>query len=689
MATSQKNQEKHSGHRMDASRPHPPHLNVATRSEEESEEVNSSSHDTESQDSLETHRYDRAADSPEEMIRNDNQAVGCLRSFFFVLLALAAAATVMFVYQYMSGKEKVQFESEYEALASTLLSSLFLDIRLNFWIAHTLSKSVTLAMLMKEEPVTNFTIPPRLWESVTQEARFVSEVLVVSWIPFLYTDDERAAFEEHVLSSVDNGNYGNTTTYPACHVCEGNPDLMIEDEMADVEIQGLQFKCGIVYWGGLNGGIPPVGCPVVQEAVARECSCIDRKTSSEETSTSNATFDRTMKNGLSTIVGEGSDYTIVDQEYGAAPYAPMFTAVGSGLRRLPPLYNLFSDPIRGRALSNVMFNHNPAISAMRMRDSQYHRYTGNFIGEASADLYYPVLSDAFESSAELRVVGAIGFEFLWERLISGAVPAKSNLVSLVLENTCGQVHTYSVDPEESRLKLQDTTDKHNPKYTHMGRTSSYEDYEQVVRFESTDTEKKTTDCLYRFRVYPNQAFADEYVTSRPTICAAVAGVIFLFTSLVFLSYDMVIRRRQRKVMASAKRTNDIVSSLFPDTVRGRLYERAAHAESNGFERENQPSSIHRMFPKKPGSLQTNCIFESDPIADLFPHTTIMFLDIAGFTAWSSEREPSQVFSLLENIYHAFDDAGRKMGIFKVETIGDCYVAAAGLPSPRNGHAVGK
>lgn len=37
----------------------------------------------------------------------------------------------------------------------------------------------------------------------------------------------------------------------------------------------------------------------------------------------------------------------------------------------------------------------------------------------------------------------------------------------------------------------------------------------------------------------------------------------------------------------------------------------------------------------------------EPIADLFPKTTILFADLAGFTAWSSEREPSQVFTLLE------------------------------------------
>ena len=81
-------------------------------------------------------------------------------------------------------------------------------------------------------------------------------------------------------------------------------------------------------------------------------------------------------------------------------------------------------------------------------------------------------------------------------------------------------------------------------------------------------------------------------------------------------------------------------------------------------------------------------YESKPIADLFPHTTIMFADIVGFTAWSSSKEPSHVFTLLETIYHAFDEIARRRRVFKVETIGDCYVAVCGLPEPRKDHAIG-
>ena len=40
----------------------------------------------------------------------------------------------------------------------------------------------------------------------------------------------------------------------------------------------------------------------------------------------------------------------------------------------------------------------------------------------------------------------------------------------------------------------------------------------------------------------------------------------------------------------------------------------------------------------------------------------------------SVRDPLQVFTLLETIYNAFDDIANKRKVFKVETIGDSYVA---------------
>lgn len=50
------------------------------------------------------------------------------------------------------------------------------------------------------------------------------------------------------------------------------------------------------------------------------------------------------------------------------------------------------------------------------------------------------------------------------------------------------------------------------------------------------------------------------------------------------------------------------------------------------------------------------------------------IDISNFTVWSSVRDPYAVFTLLETIYSTFDEIAIRRNVFKVETIGDCYVA---------------
>ena len=76
-----------------------------------------------------------------------------------------------------------------------------------------------------------------------------------------------------------------------------------------------------------------------------------------------------------------------------------------------------------------------------------------------------------------------------------------------------------------------------------------------------------------------------------------------------------------------------------------------------------------------------------PIADLFLGCTVLFADIEGFSAWSSERKPTEVFTLLETIFQTVDRLARKRNIFKVETIGSSYVAVTGLPEAQSDHAI--
>ena len=74
------------------------------------------------------------------------------------------------------------------------------------------------------------------------------------------------------------------------------------------------------------------------------------------------------------------------------------------------------------------------------------------------------------------------------------------------------------------------------------------------------------------------------------------------------------------------------------------------------------------------------------LADDFQAVSILFADIVGFTALSGTLTPQQTVELLNTVFIAFDNLAEKHGVEKLKTIGDAYMAVAGLPLPQADHA---
>jgi len=68
--------------------------------------------------------------------------------------------------------------------------------------------------------------------------------------------------------------------------------------------------------------------------------------------------------------------------------------------------------------------------------------------------------------------------------------------------------------------------------------------------------------------------------------------------------------------------------------------------------------------------------------------TIFFSDIVGFTTLAATMTPLQISNLLDRLYHAFDELSELYDVFKVETIGDAYMACSNLVTKQEeDHAV--
>ena len=424
--------------------------------------------------------------------------------------------------------------------------------------------------------------------------------------------------------------------------------------------------------------------------------------------------------------------TAVDEPKGNEPYFPVWQNSPSNQFGQPIMFNLRSEPREREAIDEMIQTRRAVISKVHLHksldeafekghvQSHSHRRRGQESDHQEDDdvlhkdhsesnstsafsvMYVPV-RESLDNGG--NITGMVSIHFDWSSYFEGVVRDEVDLV-VVLEDRDGSKVSFGVQGSHSHFLGEG--DLHDSRYTSLATEVNSIDKFRDDLFDTAPIDPKpyantffseynqepyegTDDIFeaYRIHVYPTRAFENSFRTFRPLLFTGAAIFIFLFCVALFLAYDYLVERRQDFVMNHAQKSTAIVRSLFPPVVRKRLL------GNNEVDLDSDNNEHHRRFTpsvRMQASLSapsTNGAGElvSNPIADMFPSVTIMFADIAGFTAWSSEREPTQVFLLLESLYGAYDQLARSMGVFKVETIGDCYVAVVGLPEPQNDHAV--
>eukprot|EP00980_Cylindrotheca_fusiformis_P015177 scaffold4199_cov101-Cylindrotheca_fusiformis.AAC.5 len=306
----------------------------------------------------------------------------------------------------------------------------------------------------------------------------------------------------------------------------------------------------------------------------------------------------------------------------------------------------------------------------------------------------PVFDGASTDAEDRKMVAMITVSNPWLEFFKNLLTEGEDGIVLVLESACpqqlelggvfcenrteGERNIMSFQVDGPNTVFLGEADLHDPKYDALAVSEVFLD------LGLDDSQIPEGICVPEMilHVYPSEELERSLQTNNATIYAVVVVVIFAFTTLVFMLYDFFVGRRQRTVMDKILQQDRIVSDVFPAAIRNRLYENQARNMMNGGEPDELDDDGHFGLDEFGRSSSKG----SAPLADLFPSVTVVFADLVGFTAWSSAREPHQVFVLLETIYGAFDRIAYRHSVFKVETVGDCYVAAAGLPEPTDDHA---
>lgn len=131
------------------------------------------------------------------------------------------------------------------------------------------------------------------------------------------------------------------------------------------------------------------------------------------------------------------------------------------------------------------------------------------------------------------------------------------------------------------------------------------------------------------------------------VALAIAALLVV---LALESNNHLVRRAREDLAAEQERSNALLRNILPEPVAERL---------------------------KRGDR---------PLADEFDQVTVLFADIAGFTAYAAPRRPEDVVEVLNEIVSEFDRIAEQLGVEKIKTIGDAYMAVSGLPEQRGDHA---
>jgi adenylate cyclase len=103
-------------------------------------------------------------------------------------------------------------------------------------------------------------------------------------------------------------------------------------------------------------------------------------------------------------------------------------------------------------------------------------------------------------------------------------------------------------------------------------------------------------------------------------------------------------------------------------------------------REAQALADELLTNAIPPSIAARLKHGERRIAELYPETTVLFADLAGFTPWAGRTDPTRVVGFLDDLFSRFDALAAAAGVEKIKTIGDSYMAVAGAPGARPDHA---
>lgn len=171
------------------------------------------------------------------------------------------------------------------------------------------------------------------------------------------------------------------------------------------------------------------------------------------------------------------------------------------------------------------------------------------------------------------------------------------------------------------------------------------------------------------------------------------SIVFTFAivTISFLAFGLLyINRKKAKINAQLTLTNQEISAQKDElnllnheinTINEQLEKSLALLE---IEKGKSDVLLLNILPEAiAGELKAKGKVQPKFYGD----ASILFADFVNFTEFALKNSPTSIVEQLDDFFNKFDDICEKHNLEKIKTIGDCYMAAGGVPLPNPNHAV--
>ena len=139
--------------------------------------------------------------------------------------------------------------------------------------------------------------------------------------------------------------------------------------------------------------------------------------------------------------------------------------------------------------------------------------------------------------------------------------------------------------------------------------------------------------------------------------------------VLFLLLVLFIRVRENHLMAEQLRLETMVQIKTIDLE---------------IEKDNSDRLLKNILPEPIAQKLKNNMNKT--IADRFDNVSVLFADIVNFTELADNVSAEEIVESLNTLFSRFDESAKILGVEKIKTIGDAYMAVCGLPTPNQSYA---